>query len=315
MAAAGAGLLLPSSAYLQQYPAKPIRLVVPYSAGGGTDTLARLFATKLGSISGQSMIVENRPGAGGVIASEFVAKSAPDGYTLLLASSAHAINQTLYQHLPYDTDAAFVPIGFLASSPNLLVTNPALPVKSVADLIALAKSKPGQLNFGSGGAGSIPHLGGEMFKRMAGIEMQHIAYRGGAVATNDLIAGHLSMMFGGIVLTLPYVKSGQLRAIAVTSKQRIPALRYLPTVSESGLEGFELEDWFAVFAPAGTPASVVEILNTAIRSIGRMPDVQERYQQLGAQGVDMTSAALNAFVRAQLKSWAVVIKAANVQID
>jgi tripartite-type tricarboxylate transporter receptor subunit TctC len=209
-------LFLTGVASSRDYPVKPIRVIVPYAPGGGTDTTARILAQKLTEQWGQSVIVDNRPGAAGIIGSDIVAKATPDGYTLLVVAGAHAINPSLYSKLPYDTVKDFAPVAFLVTAPNILVVNPSIPATSVKELIALAKAKPGQLSFGSGGVGQTPHLAGELFKSMAGVDMSHIPYKGGAPATADLIAGRISLMFGGMVLTLPHVKGGKLRALATT---------------------------------------------------------------------------------------------------
>jgi len=309
-------LALPAvPAHARQFPDRPVRLIVPYSAGGGTDTAARFLAKKLTEKWGQPVIVDNRPGAGGIIASDIVAKAAADGYTLLLSSSAHAVNQTLYRKLPYDTRRDFTPLAFLAIAPNIMVVNPKLPVHSVQEFIALAKSEPGKLDFGSGGAGSMPDLAGELFKRMAGIDMHHIPYKGGAPATMDLVAGRLSVMFGGMVITLPFVKSGQLRALATTGAQRSKMLPDLPTVAESGVPGYEAQDWFGVFAPGRLPAPLAETLNQTIRSVVRTPDSQKRFAELGAQTMDMSTREFAAFVDKEIDKWGKVVKAANAYAD
>lgn len=299
----------------QQYPYKPVRVIVPYAAGGGTDTTARITAQKLTEKWGQTVVVDNRPGAAGIIGSDIVAKAAPDGYTLLLPAGAHAINPSLYQKLPYDVHKDFSAVAFLVTAPNILVVNPSVPAASVRELIDLAKSKPGQLSFGSGGVGQTPHLAAELFKSMAGVDMIHIPYKGGAPATADLIAGRISVMFGGMVVTLPHVKSGKLRALAITGARRSKAVPELSTIAESGLPGYEANEWFGVFAPAGTPKAVVESLNTAIRSVLKMPDTQERFSGLGAEVVDMNAQVFSVFVEKQIAKWAQVIKGANIRAE
>jgi tripartite-type tricarboxylate transporter receptor subunit TctC len=238
----------------QTYPTRPIRLVVPFPAGGTTDILAREVGDRLSRSFGQSVVVDNRPGAGGNIGSDLVAKSAPDGYTLLMGTvGTHAINPSLYTRMPYDHVKDFVPIILVAGVPNVLEVTPSLPVNSVADLIKLAKEKPGQLNFASSGNGTSIHLSGELFKTMAGVDMTHVPYKGSAPALTDLMGGQVQLMFDNLPSSLQQIKAGKLRAIAVTSAQRAPALPNVPTIAESGLPGFEASSWFGLLAPAGTP--------------------------------------------------------------
>jgi len=299
----------------QQYPTKPIRVIVPYAAGGGTDTVARIIGQKLSEQFGISVVIDNRPGAAGIIGSEIVAKAVPDGYTLLVSAGAHAINQSLYSKLPYDARKDFANAAFLVSGPNILVVNPTVPATSVRELIALAKAKSGTLNFGSGGAGQTPHLAAELFKSMASVEMNHIPYKGGAPATADLIAGRISVMFGGMVLTLPHVKAGRLRALATTGAVRSKTVPDLPTVAESGLPGYEADEWFGLYAPAGTPIALIDALNSALRGILKMPENQERFSGLGAELRDMTRQEFDQFVANEIAKWAKVIKAANIRAE
>jgi len=249
----------------QNYPTKPIRLVVPFPAGGTTDILARAAAQKLSEALGQQVVVDNRPGAGGNIGADIVAKSAPDGYTLLMGTvGTHAINPSLYTKMPYDHFKDFVPVVLVAGVPNVLVVTPSLPVNSVQDLIKLAKEKPGQINFASSGSGTSIHLSGELFKTMTGVEMTHVPYKGSSPALTDLMGGQVQLMFDNLPSALPQIKGGKLRAIAVTSTKRAPALPDIPTMAESGLPGFEASSWFGVLAPAGTPPAVVTRINTEI---------------------------------------------------
>lgn len=299
----------------RDYPVKPIRVIVPYAPGGGTDTTGRILAQKLTEKFGQSVIVDNRAGAAGIVGSDIVAKAAPDGYTLLLVAGAHAINPSLYAKLPYDTVKDFAPVAFLVTAPNILVVNPSIPANSVQELIALAKAKRGQLNFGSGGVGQTPHLAAELFKSMAGVAMNHVPYKGGAPATIDLIGGRLSMMFGGMVLTLPHVKAGRLRALATTGARRSQAVPELPTIAEAGLPGYEADEWFGAFAPAGMPRHIVQTLNTGMRGILRVPDVQQQFAGLGAEVVDMDVREFSDFVKKQIAKWAKVVKDANIHTE
>jgi len=297
------------------FPVKPIRVIVPYAPGGGTDTTGRILAQKLTDKLGQSVIVDNRPGAAGIIGSDIVAKAAPDGYTLLVVAGAHAINPSLYRKLPYDTVKDFAPVAFLVTAPNILVVNTSIPANSVKELIALVKAKPGQLSFGSGGIGQTPHLAGELFKSMAGVTINHIPYKGGAPATTDLIGGRISMMFGGMVLTLPYVKAGRLRALATTGATRSKAVPDLPTIAESGLPGYEADEWFGAFAPASTPRNILQKLNTNTRDILVTPDAQQQFAGLGAEFVDMNVREFADFVKKQIAKWANVVKDANIQAE
>src|SRR5205809_3388235 len=247
------------------YPTKPVRLVVPFPAGGTTDLLARAAAQRLSEAWGQQVIVDNRPGAAGNIGAELVARSAPDGYTLLMGTvGTHAINASLYAKMPYDHVKDFAPVILVAGVPNVLEVNPALPVNSVADLIKLAKAKPGQINFASSGSGTSIHLSGELFKTMAGVDMTHVPYKGSAPALTDLMGGQVQLMFDNLPSALPQIKGGRLRAIALTSTTRAAVLPDIPTVAESGLPGFEASSWFGILAPAGTPPAIVTWINAEV---------------------------------------------------
>lgn len=313
---ASAFLCPPShSSPAQDYPARPIRVIVPYAPGGGTDTAARIVGQKLSEKWNQTVVVDNRPGAAGIIGSDLVAKAVADGHTLLIAAGAHAINPSLYAKLPYNVRKDFARVAFLVTAPNILVVNPQLPATSVKGLIALAKSKPGQLNFGSGGAGQTPHLAGELFKSMAGVDMTHVPYKGGAPATLDLVGGRLSLMFGGMVLTLPHVKAGKLRALATTGAKRANAVPDLPTIAESGLPGYEADEWFGLWGPAGTPGPIVQKLNAAVREILRAKDSQDRFAGLGAEVIDMDTGQFAAYEERQIAKWAKVIRQANIRMQ
>jgi tripartite-type tricarboxylate transporter receptor subunit TctC len=298
------------------YPAKPVRLVVPFPAGGTTDILARAVAQKLSEAWGRQMIVDNRPGAGGNIGSDLVAKSAPDGYTLLMGTvSTHAINPSLYKNMPYDHVKDFAPVILVAGVPNVLVVNPSLPVHSVPELIAYAKANPGKLNFASSGNGTSIHLSGELFKAMTGVEMTHVPYKGSAPALTDLIGGQVQLMFDNLPSSLPFIKAGKLRALAVTSGARAAALPDLPTLAESGLPGFEASSWFGVLAPAGTPRDIVAKLNGAIAGWLASPEAKEK---LLAQGAIAAGGAPDDFARhigAETSKWAKVVKASGAHID
>jgi tripartite-type tricarboxylate transporter receptor subunit TctC len=298
------------------YPTKPVRLVVPFPAGGTTDILARAVAQKLSEAWGQQVIVDNRPGAGGNIGSDLVAKSKPDGYTLLMGTvGTHAINPSLYKNMPYDHVKDFVPVILVAGVPNVLVVNPSLPVHSVPELIAYAKANPGKLNFASSGNGTSIHLSGELFKAMTGVEMTHVPYKGSAPALTDLIGGQVQLMFDNLPSSLPFIKAGKLRALAVTSGARAAALPDLPTLAESGLPGFEASSWFGVLAPAGTPRDIVAKLNGAIAGWLASPEAKEK---LLAQGAIAAGGAPEDFARhigAETSKWAKVVKASGAHID
>ena len=307
---------LASSVLAQAYPNHAIRLVVPFPAGGTTDILARAVGQKLTESLGQSVVVDNRPGAGGNIGADIVAKSAPDGYTLLMGTvGTHAINPSLYTKMPYDHVKDFVPVVLVAGVPNVLVVNPSVPVQSVADLIKLAKSKPGEINFASSGAGTSIHLSGELFKAMAGVDMTHVPYKGSAPALTDLIGGQVQLMFDNLPSALPQIKAGKLRAIAVTSLKRAPVLPDVPTIAESGLPGFEASSWFGVLAPAGTPAPVVAKLNAEVNKWLQSPDAREQLLAQGAVAAGGTPEQFAAHIRTETEKWAKVVKASGAKVD
>jgi tripartite-type tricarboxylate transporter receptor subunit TctC len=300
----------------QGYPNRTIRLVVPFPAAGTTDILARAAAQKLTEAFGQSVVVDNRAGAAGNIGSDLVAKSAPDGYTLLMGTvGTHAINPSLYSKMPYDHVKDFVPVVLVAGVPNVLVVNPALPVNSVADLIKLAKDKPGQINFASSGSGTSIHLSGELFKTMAGVDITHVPYKGSSPALVDLIGGQVQIMFDNLPSALPQIKAGKLRAIAVTSLKRAPVLPDVPTISESGLPGFEASSWFGVLAPAGTPAPIVARINAEVNKWLQSADARERLLSQGAEAVGGSPEQFGNFIRAESEKWAKVVKASGAKVD
>lgn len=300
----------------QSYPNRPIRLVVPFPAGGTTDILARAVSQKLTEALGQAVVVDNRAGAGGNIGSDLVAKSAPDGYTLLMGTvGTHAINPSLYSKMPYDHVKDFVPVVLVAGVPNVLVVNPALPVQSVADLIKLAKDKPGTINFASSGSGTSIHLSGELFKTMAGVDMTHVPYKGSSPALTDLIGGQVQVMFDNLPSSLPQIKGGKLRAIAVTSMARAPALPGVPTINESGLPGFEASSWFGILAPAGTPAPVVARINAEVNKWLQSPDAREKLLAQGAEAAGGSPEQFGGYMRSETEKWAKVVKASGAKVD
>jgi len=305
-----------AAAQAPAYPTKPIRIVVPFPPGGATDILARDVAQKLTDAWGQSVIVDNRPGAGGNIGSELVAKSAPDGYTLEMGTvGTHAINASLYAKMPYDNVKDFAPIILVAGVPNVLEVNPSLPVNSVTELIAYAKANPGKLNFASSGNGTSIHLSGELFKVMAGVEMTHVPYKGSAPALQDLIAGQVQLMFDNLPPSLPQIKAGKLRALAVTSAARAPALPDVPTVAEAGLPGFEASSWFGLLAPAGTPPAIVAKINAEVGKWLATPEAKENLAKQGANAAGGTPEDFAKHIAAETAKWAKVVKASGAKVD
>lgn len=304
-----------ATALAQEYPAKPIRVVVPFPPGGGTDLMARTVMQKLGESLGATMVIDNRGGAGGSIGSDIVAKSPADGYTVLIVSGAHAINPSLYQKLPYDSVRDFAPVTMFTSGPGLLVVHPSVPAKTVKEFIALAKSRPGQLNYASAGIGTPPHLAGELFKTMAGVDIVHVPYKGNGPAYTDLIGGHVSVMFPTIPTAIPHVRAGKLRALAVTTRSRTPIAPELPSISESGVPGYDVSSWYGLLAPAGTPAAVVARLQREIAKVLQLPDVGEK---LTAQGLDLVGSTPEAFaavIKSEIVKWAEVVKASGARAD
>ncbi len=300
----------------QVYPSKPIHFVVPYPAGGPLDTVARLLGQKVSESVKQPVIVENKAGAGGNIGAEAVAKSAPDGYTILMGAVAtHAVNPTLYAHIPYDPVRDFAPVTQVASTPNVLVVNPSIPVASVQEFIAYAKAHSGQLNFGSGSTGSAGHLAGELFKSMAGVEMTHSPYKGAAPAMQDLIGGQIQLMFDNLASALTQVRAGKVKALAVTTAKRSALAPDLPTIAESGLPGFDISTWFGIFAPAGTPRDVLERLHAEFTRALAMPDIREKMLNLGAEPVASTPDEFAAYIRSEAAKYARVIKASGAKAD
>jgi tripartite-type tricarboxylate transporter receptor subunit TctC len=298
------------------YPVKPIRLVVPFPPAGATDILSRDVMQRLSVRLGQQIIVDNRPGAAGAIGSELVARSAPDGYTLLMATtSTHSIEPLLTPGLPYDTVKDFAPVSLIATSANLLVVPVTLPANSAKELIALAKASPGTLNFGSSGTGSIVHLTGEMFRSRAGIDIVHVPYKGTQLAVPDLIGGRISLMFDNIVSAMPNLKTGKLKAIGITGLQRSPLLPEVPTIAESGVPGFEASAWFGVYAPAGTPKDIVAKLSRELAVVLHSAEMKQRMAVLGAEPVGSTPEDMAKIVAAETAKWARVIRDANIKID
>ena len=303
-------------ALAQSYPTKPVRLVVAGPPGSVTDVRARWLSEKLTPVLGQPLVVDNRPGAGGNVGSAHAAKSAADGYTILIVHQGTvAINPHVYDNLGYDPLADLAPITRIASNPLILAVHPSVPASSTAELIALAKEKPGQLNYGSPGNGTPPHMAGELFKRMAGIEVAHVPYKGGAPALADLVAGRLTYTIEGPVIQLPQVKAGRLRAVAVSSAQRVAALPEVPTISESGVPGYEYVAWVGIAAPAATPRAIVAKLHADAAAVLRSPESREYFAGHGAEPGGETPEAFGAFIHAEHTKWGKVVREAGIKVD
>jgi tripartite-type tricarboxylate transporter receptor subunit TctC len=300
----------------QSYPTRSIRVIVPYPAGGGADFVARIYAKSLSDAFGQQVVIDNRGGANGNVGSELAAKSPADGYTLLVTASTNlTINPGLYQKMPFDAQRAFAPISILAIQPTILVVHPTLPVATVKELVALAKARPGQLNFGSAGAGSSGHLAAELFKMVTGVNMVHIPYKGTGPATSDLLGGQIPLMFNNLPPSLPLVKAGRLRALAVTGEKRSPAAPQLPTMAEAGYPGVVMTLWNAMLAPAGTPPEILARLHSEIIKASRSQDVRDRLSAEGTEALTTTPAELAQTMKSETARWANVIKAANIALE
>jgi len=318
MAKAVAALLLMAAAHgasAQAWPVKPVKLVVPFPAGGPTDVLSRAMADKLGTALGQPVVIENKPGAGGAIGADFVAKSAPDGYTLVMATtSTHSIGPYLAK-LPYDPQKDFTPIVWVGNATNILVVPPSLGVNSVQELIALAKKDPGKLNYATSGVGTVVHLTTEYFASEAGVKLTHVPYKGVQLSIPDLLSGQVSMLFDNIMTAQSHIKSGKLKALAISSPKRSPLVPDVPTMSEAGLVGFESVTWFGVFGPAGTPKAVVERLNMEVNKVLADPAIRERFALLGFEPAGGTPGEFAAVVQRDAAKWSKVIKDANVRAE
>ena len=299
----------------QGYPAGPVRVIVPFPPGGGVDSMGRLVSQKLSESLGRQFVVDNRGGANGMIGSEAVAKSTKDGYTLMVNGANFVTTPILFTQVSYDPVKDFDPVSLMALGPNVLVVHPSLPVKSVKELIALAKAKPGHIQFAGSGSGSTPHLAGELFNVMAKVEMVHVPYRGSGPAMIGLLSGEASIMFLPAINAGPHVKTGRLRAIAVTSRERLPAMPELPTVSESGLKGYESAQWYGLLAPVGTPAEILNVLNAQIAKIMQAADMKQRLTAEGLVAVGSTREQFATHIKAETAKWAKVIKASGAKVD
>ena len=312
----GAALaVVPSKAPAQTYPAGPVRIVVPFPPGGGNDSMGRILAQKLTDALGKQFIVENRGGANGMVGTELVARGPKDGYTLLVNGANFVTSPTLYTKATYDPIKQFEPISLTAIAPNVLVVHPSVPAQTVKELIALARANPGQVNFAGSGSGSTPHLAGELFKTMTRTEMLHVPYRGTGPAITGLLSGEVGTMFMPALSAVPLITSGRIRGLAVTSRERLPALRHLPTVNEAGLRGYESSQWYGMLAPAGTPTEIVELLNAHVVKIMQTAEMKQRMQESGSVAVGSSREAFAKYLVEEFTKWARVIKASGATAD
>lgn len=308
-------LLSPTVGHAQNYPDRPIRIIITFPAGGTSDILTRILGSKLSEALGQPIVVDNRPGAAGIIASELAAKASPDGYTLIMGYvGTHAINASLFRKLSYDPVKDFTPVALVGVVPNILVVHPSLPAKNVKELLALAKARPGDLFYGSAGNGSAPHLAGVLFSRMANVNIVHVPFKGAPQMTQDLLAGNVQMTFPGMPTVVPYIKSGRLKALAVTSLKRSPAFPQLPTIAET-LPGYEVISWYGIMGPARLPRGIVEKLNASIVKALSLPDLRQEYAKLGADAAGGTPEAFAELIRNEISKWAKVVEASGARVD
>ena len=304
-------LILAPSAFADDYPNRPVRLIIPFPPGGSNDVVGRLVAQQLSTKLGQQVYVDNRAGAGGTIGTEACATAAPDGYTICVISIAHAVNPALYQ-LKYDPIKSFTPISIFATGPNVLVVNPTSPIRSVKDLLALAKEKPGELNYASAGVGSFQHLGAELFKLQAHVNLVHVPYKGGGPAMQDVIAGHVKIMFSSLVQTTPFIKSGQLIALGTGGAKRSPVLPDVPTIAEAGVPGYVADNWWGLAAPAGLPKPIIDKLFTATQAALKAPELQAQFEREGAATVEMSTAEFGEYIKTEIEKWGRVVKEGNI---
>ena len=307
--------LVPGAAFAQAYPSKSLRWVVPFPPGGAMDVIARTLAERMSVSMGQAVVMENRPGAGGNIGSDLVAKAAPDGHTLLIVSIGQAVNPALYAAMPFDAQKDFEPVSLLAVVPNMLVANLSVPAQNVRQIVELARAQPGKLTYASAGNGTSIHLAGELFASMANVNMLHVPYKGSGPAVTDLIGGQVNLMFDSITSALPHVKAGRLKAFAVTGAKRSKAVPDLPTIAEAALPGYELNPWFAVFVPARTPRAIVERLNRELLAALDLPETQKKLDLIGAERVGSTPAELAAHLKRETERWGRIIRERDIRAD
>jgi len=307
-------LALAGSAAAQDYPTKPVRLIIPFPPGGSNDVVGRMIATQLGERLGKQVVVDNRGGAGGVLGTEVAAGAAPDGYTILVVSLAYTVNPWLYK-LKYDPLKSFVPVAMLASGANVLTVHPSVPVNSLTELIALAKQKPGELNYASAGAGSFQHLGSELFKLMAGVDIVHVPFKGGGPAMIDVVGGHSQVLVSSLVQTGAHIRSGKLKALGVGSAKRSSLFPDIPTIAEAGVPGYEMANWWGILAPTGTPQPIVDKLAKEIGVVLSAPETQKHFAAEGAEVVQKTPAEFAAFIEAELAKWQRVVKDAKIKAE
>lgn len=304
--------LASAAAAADDYPNRPVRLIIPFPAGGSNDVVGRMVANQLSLKLGQTVFVDNRGGAGGVIGTEACAAAAPDGYTLCIVSIAHAVNPALHT-LKYDPITSFTPISIFATGPNVLAINPTLPVNSVQELIALAKKSPGQLDYASAGVGSFQHIGAELFKLMAGVNLVHVPYKGGGPAMQDVISGHVKIMFSSLIQTTPFIQAGKLKALGTGGAKRSPVLPDVPTIAEAGVPGYVADNWWGLAAPAGLPAPMVEKLYQDVQAALKAPDLQAQFAREGAATIEMSTAAFSDYIKIEIAKWARVIKEGGIK--
>ncbi len=309
------GVCIVILAQAQQYPWRPVRLVVPYPPGGANDAVVRLLAPRMGELLGQNIVVDNRGGGNTIIGSELVAKAAPDGHTLLVIAAGHAINPSLYRKLPYNTARDFAPIALLGDGTYVLVAHPSLGLASSTDLIALAKNKSGQITFASSSIGNLTHLAAELFNSLAGIKMLHVPYKGGNPAMLDLLGGRISIFFSTVVVARPHLQTGRITGLGVTTARRSVALPNLPTIAESGLPGYEVSGWYGLVAPAATPKAAVDLLNGAVRSVLQQAEIKEKLVSVGVEAVDATADRFGALIKAELAKWEKIVKPLGITPD
>ncbi len=314
LSAAALLLALAAPAIAQDYPNRPVRLIIPFPPGGSNDVVGRMIGDQLGKQLGKQVIIDNRAGAGGVIGTEIASKAPADGYTLLVISLAHAVNPWLYK-LPYDPIKAFAPIGVMGSGPNVVAVNPALPVHSIKELVELAKSKPGDVQYASAGVGSFQHLGGELFKLEAGVDMLHVPFKGGGPSMIDVIGGHTKVVFSSLVQTTPHLKTGKLRALGVGSKERSKVLPDVPSVSEAGVPSYEAVNWWGIVAPAGTPQPIIDRLHAALTAAQDLAEVEKQFASEGAIVVKKSPAEFGAFMVSETNKWEQVVKKGGIKAE